>query len=932
MKTATSGSDSQHHATFASRILPPIAGALFLCTGFSVQAANLTVDGAQRFQTIDGMGVNINVNSWNNGQLKPALDFLVTVNGSTLFRVARDPMDWVSSETMIPALHALDPSTLQQVYETEKMQDIWNTICYLNQKGIGGRQIILSFMGWTPAWIGGSGTYGVASYIAAGKEQEFATMVASLIYYGKKVKGLDFTYLSPMNEEDWNCLEGPCVGTTQYTTIMHNIADELNYMGIIDVRFVGPETADMGTGRKYIRQMMTDGTVAGLTDHFALHVYSGPVIPGISYPGKNSWLTETSAWCSSCDAGGDGPPNEWSFATQTTDLILGDINNGFSAVLLWEAYDSFWYHHNASSLWGLLAYNPVSGIYTPRTRAYAYAQFNHFVGPGDVVIGSNNSIGGVPTTVAVYNATTGKIAIIGRNSGSWPITINGQLSNLPEVNALTLYETSSSDNLARRSDVPVAGGVFTAQISADAIFTLTNQPISFDLAPPTITITSPPTAAITSPPTVAVAPPLTVAITSPLSGTATTGTIKVTATTSNDKMVAGLRFVLDGANIGQELATPPYSINLDTTMLAKGGHALSAIARDPAGNVTMSTPVSFTVNAVAAQQASSTIWPDTAVPGLVDTGPDNAVELGVKFRSDTNGFITGIRFYKADTNTGPHVGNLWTSTGTLLASAAFTEETASGWQQVNFPTPVAITANSVYMASYHTSVGHYSYNLSYFSGTGMDSPPLHALADGVSGINGMFSYGTASSFPNQGASASNYWVDVAFSPIAAAPTTTSSIWPGTAVPVEADTGPDNAVELGVKFRSDTNGYITGIRFYKASTNTGTHIGNLWTGTGTLLATATFTNETASGWQQVNFSTPAAITADMVYVASYHTNAGHYSDDQNYFTSKGVDNPPLHALANEVSGVNGVYAYGSTSSFPINGWNSSNYWVDVVFQQ
>ena len=157
-----------------------------------------------------------------------------------------------------------------------------------------------------------------------------------------------------------------------------------------------------------------------------------------------------------------------------------------------------------------------------------------------------------------------------------------------------------------------------------------------------------------------------------------------------------------------------------------------------------------------------------------------------------------------------------------------------------------------------------------------------------------------------------------------------TIWPAATIPGVVDSGPDSAVELGVKFRSDSSGHVTGIRFYKASTNTGTHVGNLWAIGGTRLATATFTNETASGWQQVNFSTPVAITANTVYVASYHTNAGHYSDDQNYFATNGVDSPPLHALANGVSGFDGVFAYGSTSSFPSQGWNSSNYWVDVIF--
>ena len=158
-----------------------------------------------------------------------------------------------------------------------------------------------------------------------------------------------------------------------------------------------------------------------------------------------------------------------------------------------------------------------------------------------------------------------------------------------------------------------------------------------------------------------------------------------------------------------------------------------------------------------------------------------------------------------------------------------------------------------------------------------------------------------------------------------------TLWPETTVPGLEDAGPDNAVELGVRFTSDSDGYITGIRFYKASTNTGTHVANLWTNSGTKLATATFTNETSSGWQQVNFSSPVAITANTVYVASYHTNVGHYSDEQYYFSGRGIDSQPLHALADGVSGFNGTYAYGSASLFPNQGWHSSNYWVDVVFQ-
>jgi hypothetical protein len=134
----------------------------------------------------------------------------------------------------------------------------------------------------------------------------------------------------------------------------------------------------------------------------------------------------------------------------------------------------------------------------------------------------------------------------------------------------------------------------------------------------------------------------------------------------------------------------------------------------------------------------------------------------------------------------------------------------------------------------------------------------------------------------------------------------------------------------VKFRADQAGYITGIRFYKSTANTGTHAASLWSSTGTSLASATFTNETPSGWQQVNFATPVAISANTVYVASYHASSGHYAEDQSYFSGKGVDSPPLHAPADGVSGGNGAYQYGSSSVFPNQTWRSDNYWVDVVF--
>src|SRR5205823_14284387 len=51
----------------------------------------------------------------------------------------------------------------------------------------------------------------------------------------------------------------------------------------------------------------------------------------------------------------------------------------------------------------------------------------------------------------------------------------------------------------------------------------------------------------------------------------------------------------------------------------------------------------------------------------------------------------------------------------------------------------------------------------------------------------------------------------------------------------------------------------------------------------------------------------------------------------YFTQNGVDNAPLHALQVYTGyGANGVYTYGSSTIFPANSSDDTNYWVDVVF--
>jgi Domain of unknown function (DUF4082)/Bacterial Ig domain/Abnormal spindle-like microcephaly-assoc'd, ASPM-SPD-2-Hydin len=401
------------------------------------------------------------------------------------------------------------------------------------------------------------------------------------------------------------------------------------------------------------------------------------------------------------------------------------------------------------------------------------------------------------------------------------------------------------------------------------------------------------------------------------------------------------------------------------------------------------------------------IWQPTDLPADIDPGDGAAVEVGVRFTADSPSTLIGLRFYKASTNIGAHVGHLWSNSGQLLGTAIFPSETTSGWQQGYFSSPVSIEAGTPYVASYFAPNGHYSATSNYFGGTGFDRPPLHALADGVSGPDGVYIYSPTGGFPTSSFNSTNYWVDVLYAAVphtisgiingaggAGATVTLSgtnqatttadasgnftftnvfggsysitpskqhyvfvpgnqnisvsetditgvnfavpeicpcdTVWQPSAQPVQIDSTDTKSVELGVKVRADSDGYILGVRFYKASTNSGTHIGNLWSTDGTLLATGTFVNESTSGWQQLMFTTPVAVVANTTYVVSYLAPEGHYSADTTFFASKGLDSPPLHALQDGVDGGNGVYSFGATSTFPDSTYNAFNYWVDVIY--
>jgi hypothetical protein len=233
-------------------------------------------------------------------------------------------------------------------------------------------------------------------------------------------------------------------------------------------------------------------------------------------------------------------------------------------------------------------------------------------------------------------------------------------------------------------------------------------------------------------------------------------TITGTAADTGGGVVAAVEVSTDGGRtwhpaVGREDWTyewTPSAVGSSTTVLTR--------AVDDSGNVeTAPAAISFEV------AGGSTALSNLAVSEISLSEDSKPVELGMKFRSDVTGYVTAIRFYKGPKNTGTHIGNFWSSDGTRLASVTFTNETASGWQQAFFPSPVRIAANVTYVISYYAPSGGYAVGLDFFKAE-LETPPLHALADGADGPNGVYLYAAGGGFPTETFRASNYWVDVVF--------------------------------------------------------------------------------------------------------------------------------------------------------------------------
>jgi hypothetical protein len=141
--------------------------------------------------------------------------------------------------------------------------------------------------------------------------------------------------------------------------------------------------------------------------------------------------------------------------------------------------------------------------------------------------------------------------------------------------------------------------------------------------------------------------PPTVSVTAPAAGSTVSGSTTVSANASDDVGVVGVQFKLDGANLGAEDTTSPYSVSWDTTAAVNGSHMLTAVARDAAGHTTTSASVSVTVS---------------------NAGPSGGLVASYNFDAGTG---TVLVDRSGGTNNGTITAGTWSTTGHTGAALSF---------------------------------------------------------------------------------------------------------------------------------------------------------------------------------------------------------------------------------------------------------------------
>ncbi len=470
------------------RTLGALLGVLLFAGSYSVLAQSvaskiqISINPQQRFQMIDGFGVNFNGTYFRDAQ-RPMIDMLIDDLGATIFRL--DPYGLLNWEVVNDNNEAevMNWEYYNDRYSIPTFEASWAAARYLNSRGI---RPFLTLSGTAPDWmlddkalppqhhVCHEGPLTKPTHLNTAMYGEFAEEIVSLLIYARTKARIDFEYFSPVNETDCYPAEGPRVDPDEMPKVLGAIAQRLKKEGLGDIKLVVADQA-MVTNN-YIGPILQDDELMKQVAVFSFHTYSsesvGPQVERIrqsKYPETRVWLTEYGD-LNDLDKSQE---NEWeNFSLAATQRALRALNQGAMAALYWDAYDNYHEHYPRLTFYGLV--QNADHIYSPKKRYYATKQLYHFVRPGSQRVAAESSSPNLMVS-AFRNGARNELIVVGVKKGG-PGRVQIKLPKVqPNPSVWELYETTRQLDCVNLNALAVANGTTEFDLPEEAIFTLVGK-------------------------------------------------------------------------------------------------------------------------------------------------------------------------------------------------------------------------------------------------------------------------------------------------------------------------------------------------------------------------------------------------------------------------------------------------------------------------
>ena len=437
-------------------------------------AVSVTVDGAVRYQTMDGFGTSLRV--FDDPHVFENFD-PVTRRAATVLTPAQqgEVMDRLYRDLKLTRVRAINPDTAVGA-GIEPVNDNGNpNVTDPTKFNFGWKNLDAHIDYLLPARERGATTFfhsplNRESWMGTTTLNEAAEYGEWLMAQVRRSaeRGVRLPYLSVANEPSYgrNSMSGEFI-----RDVIKNVGPRLRAEGF-DTMFVTTDDVRSSDGAAKARIVLADPVARQYVGALATHLYDEPV----SNVGQMKaladqyqlplWMTEFSL--SGMPSAGR-PASAFAWASLMHDLI--STYNVSAVDYMWGFFGEW--EGNSSMLITLNNTGATYDGYTLNKTYYTTGQFSRFVEPGAERIKAQSSDGSVLTTAFLNN--DGDLVIVAVNNGSSNQQTTFSLSGVPDFGKVDAVRTSGSENWAPLAPIGVSGSSFSAVLPHNSVTTFTAE-------------------------------------------------------------------------------------------------------------------------------------------------------------------------------------------------------------------------------------------------------------------------------------------------------------------------------------------------------------------------------------------------------------------------------------------------------------------------